>query len=122
MLSIEAPAAETSPAAAIVAAAVAGLVGDDPAACVFLGASPDGRDTAGFLSVMLGLGVLGNATGVAWEDGPIVEKGVFGGRLITTSSFTGGHGIVTVRLGSVVGRARPGARPGRGGRPPGRAR
>jgi electron transfer flavoprotein alpha subunit len=111
VLSVEAPAAETSPAAAIVATAVAGLIAGDPTACVFLGASPDGRDTAGFLSVMLGMGVLANATGVTWDGGPVVEKGVFGGRLITTSSFTDGHGIVTIRLGSVV--AEPAPTPGR---------
>ena len=107
VIAIEAPAAETSPSAAIVAAAVAGLVADDPSACVFVGASPDGRDAAGFLSVMLGMGVLANATGVTWDDGPVIEKGVFGGRLITTSSFTDGHGIVTVRLGSIVAEPAP---------------
>jgi electron transfer flavoprotein alpha subunit len=74
---------------------------------VFIGASPDGRDAAGFLSAMLGVGVLANAAGVAWDGGPVIEKGVFGGRLITTSSFVDGHGIVTVALGSAVAEAAP---------------
>lgn len=102
VLAIGAPAMEMEAGAAIVATAVARLAADDAPACIFLGASPDGRDVAGFLSVMLGVGVLANATGVTWDGGPIVEKGVFGGRLITTSAFTDGHGIVTVRLGTAA--------------------
>ena len=63
-----------------------------------LGASPDGRDVAGIVSVLLGWGVLANATGVTWEDGgPVVEMSVFGGRLDTWSGFAAGKGIVTVR-------------------------
>jgi electron transfer flavoprotein alpha subunit len=35
---------------------------------------------------------------VAWTDaGPAVEMAPFGGKLLTTSGFTGGRGIVTVR-------------------------
>jgi electron transfer flavoprotein alpha subunit len=41
--------------------------------------------------------VLVNATGVTWDDGPLVEMSVFGGKLTTTSRFAGGQGIVTVR-------------------------
>jgi len=111
VLAIDAPAMETGAGAAIVATAVARLATDDAPACIFLGASPDGRDVAGFLSVMLGVGVLANATSVTWDGGPIVEKGVFGDRLITTSAFTNERGIVTVRLGTVT--AGPAATPGR---------
>jgi electron transfer flavoprotein alpha subunit len=64
---------------------------------VLLGASPDGRDVAGILSAVLGRGVLANATGVTWDDGPVVEMSVFGGRLNTWSAFSAGPGIVTVR-------------------------
>ena len=64
---------------------------------VLLGASPDGRDVAGILSVLLGRGVLANATAVTWDDGPVVEMSVFGGRLNTWSAFSGGPGIITVR-------------------------
>jgi electron transfer flavoprotein alpha subunit len=64
---------------------------------VLLGASPDGRDVAGILSAVLGRGILANATAVTWDDGPVVEMSVFGGRLNTWSAFTSGPGIVTVR-------------------------
>jgi electron transfer flavoprotein alpha subunit len=64
---------------------------------VLIGASPDGRDVAGILSALLGRGVLVNAVGVDWDDGPVVEMSAFGGKLITRSRFSGGTGIVTVR-------------------------
>ncbi len=64
---------------------------------VLVGASPDGRDVAGFLSALLGRGVLANAMAVTWDGGPVVEMSVFGGRLDTWSGFGGGRGIVTVR-------------------------
>jgi len=42
--------------------------------------------------------VLVNAIAVTWTDaGPAVEMSVFGGKLLTTSGFTAGRGIVTVR-------------------------
>ncbi len=69
----------------------------DGADVVLLGASPDGRDVAGFLSALLGRGILANATGVTWQAGPVVEMSVFGGRLDTWSGFISGGGIVTVR-------------------------
>lgn len=77
---------------------------------VLVGASPDGRDVAGILSALLGRGVLVNAVGVEWEDGPVVEISAFGGKLITRSRFTGGSGIVTVRPNVVT--ADPAAAPG----------
>ena len=107
MQAVPAPAAEASPAAVVVASAAAALVGDDPASCVLVGASPDGRDTAGFLAAMLNTGVLTNAAAVTWDGGPVVEKGVFGGRAITTSELGAGHGIVTVALGSVPAEPAP---------------
>ena len=56
--------------------------------------------------------MLVNATAVTWADGgPAVEMSVFGGRLLTTSGFTGGRGIVTVRPN--VTTAAPAATPGR---------
>ncbi|MGK2851143.1 MAG: electron transfer flavoprotein subunit alpha/FixB family protein [Candidatus Limnocylindrales bacterium] len=72
--------------------------GDGGPDLVLVGAGPDGRDLAGTLSALLGWGVLANATGVAWSDGrPTVEMSVFGGKLLTTSGFSGRRGIVTVR-------------------------
>ena len=51
-------------------------------------AGPDGRDLAGMLSALTGWGVLANAA-ASWDDGPTVEMSVFGGKLTTTSAFTG---------------------------------
>jgi electron transfer flavoprotein alpha subunit len=84
---------------AVAARHVAGLLkdGDGPDA-LFVGAGPDGRDFAGAISGLTGLGVLTNATAVTWtDDGPSVEMSVFGGKLQTTSGFAAGRGIITVR-------------------------
>jgi len=91
--------------AAVVAAALDGV------SHVLMPASPDGRDLAGALSALTGWGVLANATGSDWgAGGPIVEQSVFGGKLTTRSSFTAGHGIITVRPNTVT--AVPLATPG----------
>jgi electron transfer flavoprotein alpha subunit len=88
--------------------AVAGLVADPPGgaapAFILAGASPDGRDLAGVLSALTGLGVLVNATAARWdpEAGPIVEMSVFGGKLTTESAFSGDRGIVTLRPNAVT--------------------
>jgi electron transfer flavoprotein alpha subunit len=75
---------------------------------VLLGASPDGRDVAGMLSAVLGWGVLANATAVTWDGGtPIVEMSVFGGKLVTRSTFTTGHGIITVRPNAIAAEPAP---------------
>jgi electron transfer flavoprotein alpha subunit len=82
------------------AGAVAGLLDEapEPPDAIFVGAGPDGRDLAGALSALTGLGVLTNATAVSWsDDGPVVEMSAFGGKLVTSSGFTSGRGIVTVR-------------------------
>ena len=80
---------------------------------VLLPASPDGRDIAGAMSALSGMGVLVNATAVRWsDDGPVVEQSAFGGRLITESAFSdvAAGGIITVRPNSVT--AEPLATPG----------
>jgi electron transfer flavoprotein alpha subunit len=82
---------------AVAAAHLAAIAQADAPDLIFSGAGPDGRDLAGALSALAGLGVLANATSVRWDDGPSVEMSIFGGRLQTTSAFTGGRGIVTVR-------------------------
>jgi len=82
------------------AGAVAALLDEapEPPDAIFVGAGPDGRDLAGALSALTGLGVLTNATAVSWsDDGPVVEMSAFGGKLVTSSGFTSGRGIVTVR-------------------------
>jgi electron transfer flavoprotein alpha subunit len=80
-------------------------------AVIFAGAGPDGRDLSGTVSALTGLGVLTNATAVDWTDsGPNVEMSVFGGKLLTTSGFKDGRGIVTVRPN--VATARQNTSPG----------
>ena len=97
--------------AAVAAAHLAALAEAEPPDLVLVGAGPDGRDVAGALSALTGLGVLTNATSLGWGDaGPTVEMSVFGGKLLTTSGFTGGRGIVTVRPNVVT--AEPAASPG----------
>ncbi len=105
VVAVEAAAAATSPIAALAAQGALQAMGADPNASIFMGNFPDGRDTAGLLMAALGVGVISNAGGVTWNSGPVAEKGVFGGRLVTTSSFADGHGIVTVPLGSVPAEA-----------------
>ena len=96
--------------ATIVAQRLAGLIERDQPAFLFVGAGPEGRDVAGVVSALTGWGVLVNATGVTWDDGPVVEMSVFGGKLNTKSRFTGETGIVTVRPNVVS--AEPAAGPG----------
>jgi len=86
----------SAPAAARVADLVAAAAA--PPDLLLVGAGPDGRDLAGAVSALTGLGVLTGATAVTWSDaGPAVEMSAFGGKLLTTSGFTAGRGIVTVR-------------------------
>jgi electron transfer flavoprotein alpha subunit len=97
VVAVNEPVAADRPLSMVVAERVAGLLNDDGADYVFVGAGPDGRDIAGALSSLSGRGVLGNATAVTWDAGPVVEMSVFGGKLTTRSTFTAGRGIVTVR-------------------------
>jgi electron transfer flavoprotein alpha subunit len=76
-----------------------------------VGVTADGRDLAGLIVGRFGWGLLANAGAVTWsEAGPMVEASVLGGKAITTSSFTGATGVITVRPGSV--EAEPAASPG----------
>ena len=105
VLALVAPELAGHPAAGPAATAIASLVAGESPAYVLTGASPDGRDVAGHLSAILGWGVLVNAMAVTWEDGPVVEMSIFGGRQLTTSTFTADHGIVTVRPNAVTAEA-----------------
>jgi electron transfer flavoprotein alpha subunit len=100
-----APAGATaSQRAAVIAAALEGID------YVLVPASPDGRDLAGVLSALTGWGVLANANGASWGDGgPIAVQSAFGGKLVTESAFTGGHGIITVRPNAVTAEPLPAA-------------
>jgi electron transfer flavoprotein alpha subunit len=107
------PAAADFAWSAVAAGHVAALVEGDASGpdAILVGAGSDGRDLAGALSALTGLGVLTNATDVTWtERGPAVEMSVFGGKLLTTSVFTMGRGIITVRPNVVT--AEPAAKPG----------
>ena len=112
VLTVTDPAAADNAWSAVAAGHVAELAATDAPDAIFVGAGADGRDLAGAVSALTGLGVLVNATAVTWtKDGPAVEMSVFGGRLLTTSGFTGGRGIVTVRPN--VTTAAPAATTGR---------
>jgi electron transfer flavoprotein alpha subunit len=89
------------------------LIGGEGPTLVLTGAGPDGRDVAGTLLALLGGGVLVNATAVTWDNGESVEMSVFGGKLITTSSFAESVGprIITVRPNVVT--AEPAAAAGK---------
>jgi electron transfer flavoprotein alpha subunit len=91
----------------IAAARVSEVLRDEPAGVILAGAGPDGRDAAGTLLALLDGAVLVNATAVTWGDGgPAVEMGVFGGKLVTTSTFAhDGWRIVTVRPNVVTAAA-----------------
>ena len=105
VLAVTEPATTDHAAGTIVGQRLAALIERDAPSFVIAGAGPEGRDVAGVVSALTGWGVLVNATGVRWEDGPIVEMSVFGGKLNTTSRFTGDHGIVTVRPNVVTAEA-----------------
>jgi electron transfer flavoprotein alpha subunit len=102
VLALTEPATAEHAAGAIVGQRLAGLIERDQPAVVLAGAGPEGRDVAGVVSALTGWGVLVNAVGVAWDDGPVVTMSVFGGKLSTTSRLTGDHGIVTVRPNAVT--------------------
>jgi len=97
VLAISEPATANHAAATIVGQRLAALIDRDKPAYLLAGAGPEGRDAAGVVSALTGLGILVNATAVRWEGGPVVEMSVFGGKLNTTSRFVGDSGIVTVR-------------------------
>jgi len=110
VVTVTEPATKDHAAGTIVGQRVAALIERDKPAFLFAGAGPEGRDLAGVVSALTGWGVLVNAIGVTWDEGPVVEMSVFGGKLTTTSRFTGEQGIVTVRPNVVP--AEPATKPG----------
>jgi electron transfer flavoprotein alpha subunit len=109
VVAVPEPAARGHAWAAIAAERAAAVIGRDPDAIVIVGSGPDGRDVAGTLAVLTGLGLLVNATVVTWTDRLTVEMSAFGGKLSTTSGFTAAGGIVTLRPNSVTAEAAAGA-------------
>ena len=110
VLAVTEPATADHAAATIVGQRLAALIEREKPAYLIAGAGPEGRDVAGVVSALTGWGVLVNAVGVTWDDGPVVSMSVFGGKLTTTSRLTGDYGIVTVRPNAVS--AAEGAAPG----------
>jgi len=82
---------------------------------ILTGAGPDGRDVAGTLLALLDGAVLVNATAVAWDAkaGEQVEMSVFGGKLVTTSTFADGIGVRIVTVRANVVTAEPAASTGK---------
>ncbi len=111
VLAVAEPAASDHAWGQVAAQRIAAILAGASPGAVLTGAGADGRDVAGTLVALLERGVLFNAIGVTWDAGagsPAVEMGVFGGRLITTSTFTGGEwGIVTVRPNVVSAEPAP---------------
>ena len=97
VLAVTEPATADHAAGTIVGERLAALIEREKPAYLLTGAGPEGRDVAGVISALTGWGVLVNAVAVRWEDGPVVDMSVFGGKLTTTSRFTGENGIVTIR-------------------------
>jgi electron transfer flavoprotein alpha subunit len=99
------------PDAATIAPRLAALIAERAPDILLLPASPDGKDVAGALLGLTDLPILVNGSGVEWSsDGPSVQMSVFGGRLVTTSTFQGARGMILVRPASIV--ARPADAPG----------
>ncbi|MCU0506692.1 MAG: electron transfer flavoprotein subunit alpha/FixB family protein [Chloroflexi bacterium] len=113
VVAIGVPIAEERPAAAVAAARIAALARVEQPAWLIVGATPDGRDVAGMLAASLDLGVLANAVDVRWDagNGPVVDAAVLGGRVLTTSDFTAGRGIILLAPNVVT--AEPADAPGR---------
>jgi electron transfer flavoprotein alpha subunit len=98
VVTVTEPKADGNAWAQVAAQRAAAILATESPTVVLTGAGPDGRDVAGTLAALLDRPVLVNATAVDWEHGPSVEMSVFGGKLVTTSTFTDGEwGIVTVR-------------------------
>lgn len=108
VVAVTAPALGTETAAPHVAAEVARLVAEG-VTHVVLGATTDGRDVAGIVAALTGLGVLANADDAAWTaDGLETRAVVLGGKAVVRSAFTGDRGILTLRPGGVAAVAADG--------------
>jgi electron transfer flavoprotein alpha subunit len=107
VIAVAEPAAADHAWSQIAAQRVAEIIDAEGPTLILTGAGPDGRDVAGTLMALLEGGVLVNATAVAWDNGEAVEMSVFGGKLITTSTFAESVGprIVTVRPNVVTAEA-----------------
>jgi electron transfer flavoprotein alpha subunit len=102
VLAVTEPALGSAASATIVGQRVASLAASEAPDLILTGADPEGRDVAGVIAALLGWPLLANALAVTWVDaGPRVDVSVFGGKQFTSSEFTGGRGVVTVRPNAV---------------------
>jgi electron transfer flavoprotein alpha subunit len=92
---------------------VAEVIDAEGPTLVLTGAGPDGRDVAGTLLALLDGAVLVNATKIAWDNGEAVEMSVFGGKLITTSTFAEGVRVRIVTVRPNVVNPEPASSPGK---------
>lgn len=84
-----------------VAAEVVRLLGEG-VTHVVIGATTDGRDLAGTLVGLTGLGLLANADDASWgDDAPVTTSVVLGGKAVTRSTLSAGSGLITLRPGGV---------------------
>jgi electron transfer flavoprotein alpha subunit len=103
VVAVTEPLAAEHAVAVPVAERVAAVVDADEPSHLLIGASPDGRDVAGILSVRLGWGVLINAIEASWgPEGLQVGSAILGGSVLAASSLTADRGIVTVRQNVVT--------------------
>src|SRR3954470_13793854 len=70
VLALKQPATADHAAGTIVGESIAGLIEAHQPAYLLTGAGPEGRDVAGVVSALTGWGVLVNAIGLTWDDGP----------------------------------------------------
>ena len=85
-----------------VTAEIVRLLGED-VTHVVMGATTDGRDIAGTLVGLTGLGLLANADDASWAgEGPVIRSTVLGGKAVTSSALTAGSGLITLRPGGVT--------------------
>jgi len=102
VIAVANPAVAGEVAAPHVAAEVARLLGEG-VTHVVLGATTDGRDVAGVVVGLTGLGLLANADAASWEgDALVTRSSILGGKAVTSSAFTAGSGLVTLRPGGVT--------------------
>jgi electron transfer flavoprotein alpha subunit len=107
VLAVEAETEGTAPAATVLATHVVTVLEHTAAEYLLVPASADGKDVAGIVAARVDLPILVNAAAVRWADDSLeVEMSTFGGRLITTSAFTAGGGIVIIRSGATAARER----------------
>jgi electron transfer flavoprotein alpha subunit len=84
---------------------LAQIVGESSPAAVLIPSSPEGKEVAGRLAVMLDSGVITDAVGIG--DGFTAQQSIFGGAFTVDSTVTKGTPIITVRPNSAAPEPAP---------------